>query len=99
MTKAKQARRPVAPRAWDRLLWGVEFRSGGAVEVPMIIGNLWARDFGGEPYPGEPTRPLLFCTRAQARTWCAETLRKWRYNRHAEDSVMRWPALGRCAVG
>ena len=78
-------------KRWDRLLWGVEFRGGHAADPPMLIGNLWARDVGGgDPYPGEPTRALLFCTRLQARHWCAETMRKWRDGRQRDDSVARW---------
>lgn len=56
----------------------------------MLIGNLWAAELRGEPYPGEPTRALLFCTREHARAWCADTLRKWRDGRQRDDIVARW---------
>jgi hypothetical protein len=71
------------------LLWGVAF-SGVGKEAPMLIGGLWAIDLGGDPYPGEPSRALLFCTRAQARAWCTETMRKWRDGRQRDDTLMAW---------
>lgn len=80
--------RPV--RSWDRLLWGVQFTGSMADDEPMLIGNLWAYDFGGQPYHGEPTRALLFCTRAQARAWCSDTMRKWSDGRQRDDTVRRW---------
>ena len=55
--------------AWDRILWGVEFRGRNKEEPPIILGTLWddqPRCF----HEGEPTRALLFCTRKQARDWC-----------------------------
>lgn len=65
---------------WDRHLWGVVFRSLAKGERPMLIGGLWrdeARHYT-QFYPGEPTRPLLFTTRALAREWCREQNAKWR---------------------
>jgi len=56
----------------------------------MLIGGLWAADLGGEPYAGEPTRALLFCTRQQARAWCADTMSKWRDGRQRDDIVASW---------
>ena len=53
---------------WNRKLWGVEFSSAGRSR--FLIGSLWHRD-SKESYEGAPTRTLLFCTRAQARAWCA----------------------------
>ena len=50
-----------------RLLWGVKFESGRADADAMLIGSLWADDIKSIRYEGEPTRALLFCTRAQAR--------------------------------
>jgi len=76
-------------RRWDRRLWGVEF-SGLRSEPPMLIGRLWGADLGGEPYPGEPTRALLFTTRELARQWCAATMAKWRDGRQRDDCVSRW---------
>lgn len=96
MTEAHQCSQPVvgrleAPvRRWNRLLWGVVFSSGPADREAMLIGGLWATDLGGTPYAGEPTRALLFCTRKQAREWCAETMRKWRDGRQRDDIVARW---------
>lgn len=75
---------------WDHLLWGVEFRGVRRDDPPMLLGNLWAEDMLGVPYPGEPRRALLFCTRKQARDWCDETMRKWRDGRQKNDSVARW---------
>ena len=53
---------------WDRLLWGVEFSSPR--EKPLIIWTAWMRPQTQARYSGEPTRPILFCTRAKAREWC-----------------------------
>src|SRR3990167_7561463 len=62
-------------RPWDRLLWGVEFYSVG--DPPRdrltILGTGWSHVRAGD-YAGEPTRPLLFMTRADARHWCAKKL-------------------------
>lgn len=77
-------------RRWDRLLWGVQFTGSARDDAPMLIGGLWATDLGGQPYHGEPTRALLFCTRAQARDWCSETMRKWRDGRQRDDCVTQW---------
>lgn len=57
---------------WNRLLWGV-VRKGNHLTPDYLIGNLWCgRYHMRESLPGEPTRALLFCTRAQAREWCME---------------------------
>ena len=78
-------------RRWDRLLWGVEFSSGSRMSAPMLIGRLWATEWASStPYPGEPTRALLFTTRELARKWCAETMSKWRDGRQHDDCVSRW---------
>lgn len=96
MTEAHQCSQPVVGRLeapvsrWNRLLWGVVFTTGPADRDPMLIGGLWAADLGGEPYAGEPTRALLFCTRQQARAWCADTMSKWRDGRQRDDIVARW---------
>ena len=75
---------------WNRLLWGVEFTGSRPDDEPMLIGAMWATDVRGEPYPGEPSRALLFSARAQARAWCAGTLRKWRDGRSPDDIVSKW---------
>jgi hypothetical protein len=78
-------------RPWDRMLWGVEFTGSGPDDAPMLIGRLWATEWASStPYPGEPTRALLFTTRKMARQWCAETMAKWRDGRHRDDCVTRW---------
>ena len=79
-------------RRWDRLLWGVEFSSGSrTADATMLIGRLWATEWASStPYPGEPTRALLFTTRELARKWCAETMSKWRDGRQRDDCVSRW---------
>ena len=62
-------------RPWDRRLWGVEWRSG---EDRLLIGGGWGGQMTDRPaYPGEPTRPLLFTTRAVARRWCATEQAKY----------------------
>ena len=86
----RDAKKKVLAQCWDRLLWGVVFSSGNADREGMLIGGLWATDLGGTPYAGEPTRALLFCTRKQAREWCAETMRQWRDGRQRDDIVTRW---------
>ena len=73
---------------WNRLLWGVLF-SGLRGEEQILIGGTWAMDLGGNPYPGEPTRALLFQTRKQARAWCAEKRREWS-TLQRDDCVARW---------
>lgn len=55
--------------AWDRYLWGVEFR-GRRDDERLLIGQAWHKIDKANLYPGEPTWPLLFCTRQQAREWC-----------------------------
>ena len=52
---------------WDRKLWGVELRRSG--ETPLLLGQTWLRSLRQPAYPGEPTRALLFTTRATARQW------------------------------
>ena len=81
-----------APKCLDKLLWGVMFTSGALRDPPVLLGGLWhdeARQFHGA-YEGEPSRALLFCTRREARHWCAETMRTWRYGRQHDDIVARW---------
>ena len=68
---------------WNRLQWGVEFRSGK--EKPHLIGSLWAWH-DAVTHPDEPTRALLFCTRRYARQWCKETNAKWQQN----PSIAHW---------
>lgn len=74
-------------RRWDRRLWGVVFSGSIPGGKPTLIGGLWAADLGGKPYPGEPTRALLFCNRQQARSWCADTMAKWSVG---DSIVRRW---------
>lgn len=60
---------PVVSVRWDRRLWGVIF--SGAKGERILIGEAW--EHGGfllAAMPGEPTRALLFTTRAAARDWC-----------------------------
>ena len=61
---------------WDKKLWGILFT--GADGESMLLGNIWHDE--GSPYPGEPTRALLFQTRAQAREWHANQRWSWRRN-------------------
>ena len=71
--------------AWDRILWGVEFRGRDKEEPPIILGTLW-HDQPHRRYfhEDEPTRALLFCTRKQARDWCRQSNERdghldWKY--------------------
>lgn len=78
--------------AWDRLLWGVEFADRGVEFVDsrkdrFLIGTAWMNPRPKSQYKGEPTRPILFTTRKQAREWCK--------NKQAEyagrtDFVAKW---------
>ena len=61
---------------WRRNLWGVEFRSGRTVDAPLLLGTAWNKPRPGE-YPGEPTRALLFVSRATARAWCKAKLAQY----------------------
>lgn len=75
-------------KGWHRRLWGVEFR-GAFGDRLSILSTGWHD--GGRPaaYAGEPTRPLLFTTRAAARAWCqakraryanrTDVCRAWRF--------------------
>ena len=74
---------------WNRYLWGVRFT--GSDGRSFLIGSSWhrANNTANAGYPGEPSRALLFCKRAQARVFCAEQIKaarltggvceKWRY--------------------
>ena len=67
--------------AWDRILWGVEFRCRDKDDPPIILGTLWDPvDRSG--HDGEPSRALLFCTRKQARDWCR--------GRNERDAYLNW---------
>lgn len=56
---------------WNRKLWGISF-VGSLKEKPRLLGAAWDEGARASPahYFGEPTRALLFTTRAQARAWC-----------------------------
>lgn len=78
---------PTPHNPWNRRLWGVLFHSG-SVCAPHLLGAIWDDDLRARAYyPGEPTRPLLFQTRAQARAWCRPRMQEWRARK---DLVARW---------
>ena len=52
--------------SWDRTLWGVEFTGRNGKKI--LIGSLWHP--AGVPYPGEPSRALVFTNRKSVREWC-----------------------------
>ena len=64
---------------WHRLLWGVAFTARRGDPEPMLIGSTWHEPVRQRKadWPGEPTRALLFTTRAGAADWCRETNAKW----------------------
>lgn len=65
------------PNPWDRRMWGVaiHFHDDSS---PRLIGSLWDQELCDRyHYAGEPTRPLLFKTRAQARAWCRRNMDGW----------------------
>lgn len=55
------------PRDWDRSLWGVLFTHLRTDDAPMLLGEMWAECRMRARFDGEPTRKLLFTTRAAAR--------------------------------
>ena len=84
---------------WNKKLWGVEFSSPRS--KPTLVGRSWYLP-QTEPYKGEPTRALLFCTRATAREWCritqakyasrADVCKDWRFRPvRVTEKVVRQP--------
>ena len=71
---------------WDRLLWGVEMRAKSCRPEGMLIGDAWDH-VTPQKYLGEPTRPLLFWSRRQARVWCAA--KTIACKRHSDDWIFR----------
>jgi hypothetical protein len=70
--------------SWDRLLWGVVLWDH--YDKPLFLGSAWDRS----PKAGhadEPSRTLLFNTRASARVWCKERNDK---NKLREDCCKHW---------
>ena len=53
-------------KTWNRLCWGVVFSSP---QGRRLLGSLWRQE-KCIPYPDEPTRAMLFVSRAAARRWC-----------------------------
>lgn len=70
-------------RGWNRRLWGAVFTGKGSC---FLVGEAW-KHRRSEAYPGEPSRALLFSTRQQARTFCAEKTAK--YASYPEGHVCR----------
>lgn len=70
-------------RAWNRRLWGVEFSHEGDT---MLLGQGWHEVYPSR-YQGEPTRPLLFTTRALCRAWCAQKTARYA---DRSDFVAEW---------
>ena len=64
---------------WRRALWGVQFKGSIEDDKPMLLGDLWHDTVrrGREFYEAEPTRALLFQTRAAARRWCKAQMLKY----------------------
>lgn len=64
---------------WHRKMWGVEFKGSIKDDKPMLIGDQWHETVrrGREFYDEEPTRALLFRTRAAARRWCEAEMKRW----------------------
>lgn len=63
-----------AMKGWNSLMWGVRLLSHKPGERCFLLGRTWDRDFNltHQNYDGEPTRCLLFTTRAKARDWCKQ---------------------------
>jgi hypothetical protein len=58
---------------WNRKLWGIEL-TGGMQGKPVLIGTGWMHPAPRPQYCDEPTRAILFNTRAIARNWCKERM-------------------------
>lgn len=68
-------------RPWNLLLWGVEHDG-------HLIGGGWNNSLRVDAlYPGMPRRALLFCTRKQARAWCAAQHAK--YAKYPDGHIVR----------
>ena len=52
---------------WNQTLWAIKFTYKDNSKS-FIIGEVWDK-IRPPNYEGEPTRPLLFWTRAKARKW------------------------------
>lgn len=67
-------------RGWSHLRWGVVFLTPESETGyrARMIGSLFHDEAGKSPYPGEPTRALVFHTRRDAREWCEAENAKWR---------------------
>ena len=52
-------------------LWGVMMQGSDGERTGLLYTG-WHRNIISARYDGEPTRPLFFSTRRQARAWCAE---------------------------
>ena len=70
---------------WDRNLWGVLFITPRS--EPLMIGSVWRKPIDFKHYPDEPTRPLIFNSRASARKWCAEQNEEYKKR---SDFVGQW---------
>jgi len=46
-----------------------------------LIGEAWDNSMISVRHKGEPTRPLLFTTRAAARDWCRSHMEKYKGRR------------------
>ena len=73
--------------AWHRQLWGVQFQGSDGDRSLNVLGMGWHDGVAGGRYPGEPTRALLFTSRAAARTWCAAKRAKYAGR---TDSCANW---------
>lgn len=61
---------------WDRILWGVLFKS--EKKDYTLIGGAWHKAMVADRYEGEPSRPILFEARKEARKWCQEMNEKYK---------------------
>lgn len=69
---------------FNRVLWGARFT--GHDGRSFLCGEAWHKP-RAEAYPGEPTRPLSFRSRDQARAWCAVQMAEWKTR---TDSLRKW---------
>ena len=63
---------------WNRKFWAIQFTGK---DTTFVLGTGWCPDRRGKTtHPDEPSRVLLFLTRAKARQWCIDARERYRLN-------------------
>ena len=66
----------------SRIVWGILLKSKGETIGPLYCA--WKQNYELQ-YTGEPSRPLIFNTRKQAREYCRDTHARWLYHPHCSQ--------------